>query len=266
MKCTNPNCGGEWIPPPGKSVTVCPFCQEPIASEKKATQSFDSVMDTLIYIKEQHSVDMLLNEKVYTFFADLTRNQLRDEVDLIKQFCEKNVLDCLKAGIGRPDSEHEMAMKRALSKLPKYLQDSPAVTDMLFCFTEALGWTVKSKASSSQLKQLQQSIIGQPLQRKNKSGTEVLDKKHYQIKLDAISNISDSDKADAAYERLAKNKNAPMEIRKEAIEGIMDSDIADELWEEIARDENVSIEIRKEAIESLSDSDIADELWEELAK
>ena len=142
MKCANPNCGGEWIPPPGKSVTVCPFCQEPVASEKKAAQSFDNVVDTLIYIKEQHSIDMLLNGKVYTLFADLTRNQLRDEKDLIKQLCEKGALDCLKVAIGKPDSEHWIAIKSALSKLPKYLQDSPAVTDMLFCFAEALGWKI----------------------------------------------------------------------------------------------------------------------------
>lgn len=163
MKCANPNCGGEWTPPHGKSVTVCPFCQEPVASEKKAAQSFDNVTDTLVYIKEQHGADMLLNGKVYTIFADLTRNQLRDEKDLIKQICEKGALDCLKAAIGKSGSEHEIAIKRALSKLPKYLQDSPSVTDMLFYFAEVLGWkTTKPQpiqTSSTVQNQSQQSKL-----------------------------------------------------------------------------------------------------------
>ncbi|MCL2051835.1 MAG: DUF6273 domain-containing protein [Lachnospiraceae bacterium] len=143
MKCTNPSCGGEWMPPRGKSLTVCPFCQEPIAEEKKASKSLDNVADTLVYIKEQLGVDTLLGGKAYTYFADLTRNQLRDETDLIKQLCDKGALDCLKAAIGKPDTEHENAIKRALSKLPKYLQDSQLVADMLNDFAAALGWQLK---------------------------------------------------------------------------------------------------------------------------
>ena len=150
MKCVNPNCGGEWTPPPGKSVTVCPFCQEPIASEKKPTQSLDNIADTLIYIKEQLGVETLLGEKSYTYFADLTHNQFRDEADLIKQLCDKGALDCLKAAIGKPESEHETALKRALSKLPKYLQDSSAVSDMLHDFASVLGWTIMRQTIAPQ--------------------------------------------------------------------------------------------------------------------
>jgi len=163
MKCTNPNCGGEWKPPPGKSVTVCPFCQEPVVSEKKTAKSFDRVLDTLVYIKEQYSADMLLSEKVCAYFADLTRNQLRDEKDLIKQLCEKGALDCLKMAIGKPASEHELAIKRALAKLPKYLQDSPTVTDMIFCFVEALEWRI-TKPQRLQTQNIVQNQSQQPEQ------------------------------------------------------------------------------------------------------
>ena len=163
MKCINPNCGGEWTPPPGKSVTVCPFCGEPVASEKKPAQSFDNVADTLSFIVEQYSADTLLSGKVYSYFADLTYNQLRDETDLIKQLCEKGALDCLKAAIGKPGSEQENAIKRALSKLPKYLQDSPAVEDMLRNFAAALGWKVGRQ------KNVQQSASNQPIQPKQNS-------------------------------------------------------------------------------------------------
>ena len=153
MKCNNPNCGGEWAPPTGKNVTVCPFCQEPIAGEKKPSQSLDNVTDTLAYIKEQFGVETLLGKKAYTYFADLTHNQLRDDTDLIKQLCDKGALDCMKAAIGKPDTEHEKAIRRALSKLPKYLQDSPTVTDMLHDFAELLEWTIQRHTIAPQPKQ-----------------------------------------------------------------------------------------------------------------
>jgi hypothetical protein len=163
MKCINPNCGGEWMPPCGKSLTVCPFCQEPIVGGKKTAQSFDNLADTLVYIKEQHGVEMLLGEKVYSLFADLTRNQFRDEKELMKQLQEKGALGCLKAAVGKPEPEHEFAIKRALAKLPKYLQDSPAVSNMLLCFAEALGWKILTPryAVQNQLRSGQDAVISQ---------------------------------------------------------------------------------------------------------
>lgn len=69
MKCANPNCDGEWNSARGKNLTLCPFCQEPVAEEKKTPPSFDHVADTLIYIKEQYGVDMLLGKNVAGRFA-----------------------------------------------------------------------------------------------------------------------------------------------------------------------------------------------------
>jgi hypothetical protein len=150
MKCVNPNCGGEWTPPSGKSITVCPFCQKPITKDKIQPQYLDNVVSTLVYIKDNLGVDTLLGEKTYIYFADLTRNLLNDEAELIKQLCSKGALGCLKVVIGKSDSEHELAIRRALSKLPKYLQDSPSVTDMLFDFATALDWTIRPHTDTPQ--------------------------------------------------------------------------------------------------------------------
>ena len=153
MKCNS--CETEWKANSkiSSSITACPFCGAPIANEKKSPRSLDNVTDTLVFIKEQFGVDTLLGDKAYTFFADLTHNQLRDETDLIKQFCDKGALDCLKAAIGNSKPEHELAVKRSLSKLPKYLQDSPVVTDMLHDFTTALGWTIQRQITAPHPKQ-----------------------------------------------------------------------------------------------------------------
>lgn len=157
MKCINPNCGGEWTPPSGKSITVCPFCQEPAADAKKSEPaageknhppSFDNVADTLVYIKERLGPEILLGAKMYTYFADLTHNQFRDETELIKQLGDKGALDCLKAAIGKSASEHEAAIKGALAKLSKYLRDSPAVKDMLHDFAAALGWAERRQTAA----------------------------------------------------------------------------------------------------------------------
>jgi hypothetical protein len=168
MKCANPNCGGEWTPPHGKSLTTCPFCGEAVASEKKSAV-LDNVADTLIYIKEQYGVDTLLCSKVYTYFADLTLGKLRDDTDLIKLLCEKGSLDCLKEVIGKSEKEHENAVKRALVKLPKYLQDSPVVADTLCHFAIALGWNV----SNTKKLEPPQNIVSANVQQPNNSPSVV---------------------------------------------------------------------------------------------
>jgi hypothetical protein len=178
MKYTNPKCGGEWTPPAGKSITVCPFCGEPVAAEKKMVQSFDNVIGTLTYIKDTYGVDALLGKKVYTFFDDLTLNQLRDEKDLTKTLCEKGALDCLKAAIGQPDTEHGKAIKRAIARLPKYLQDAPAVAEMLRNFAEVLGWKlpeaqVAPTPPQPVIQQPQQPTIVQTIDRADTTGGTV---------------------------------------------------------------------------------------------
>ena len=92
------------------------------------------------WVFENFGTDGLLGSKIVSFFADITRNQLRDENELIKILCDKGTLDCLKEATQKSPSERELAVKRAITKLPKFLQGSEDADIMLRQFADVLGW------------------------------------------------------------------------------------------------------------------------------
>ena len=131
------NCKGEWSPPPGITVTECPFCKESFAPTK-VSKSYDSAKDALRFIIETYGVDALLTRNL---FSDIAPN-LVDARDLIKLFMGKGALDVLKGALNSTPSEQGNAVKRALAKLPSYLQNSPEVISLMNDFTEVLSWQV----------------------------------------------------------------------------------------------------------------------------
>ena len=137
MKCGN--CGEKLNITLGKSVNFCSNCGNKITAQSSTTV-IDNVESAFQYIAESFGVEALLGSKVVTIFADITRNQLADEKDLIKFLFDKGALDCLKEAIQKPISEQEISIKRAMAKLPKFLQNSDDADTMLRYFAVALGW------------------------------------------------------------------------------------------------------------------------------
>jgi len=137
MKCEK--CGETLAVTPGKSVNYCSNCGNKVVAQSSAT-AVDSVESALRYIVDNFGADMLLGNKVVTYFADITRGQLRDEKDLIKIFSDKGALDCLKGALQKSVSEQELSLKRAMSALPKFLKNSEDADAMLRSFAVALGW------------------------------------------------------------------------------------------------------------------------------
>ncbi|MDR1704730.1 MAG: DUF6273 domain-containing protein [Clostridiales bacterium] len=81
-----------------------------------------------------------------------------DESELIKILAEKGALGCLKDAITKPDSEREIAVKRAVSKLPRFLNSDEA-NDMLYSFAAALGWKI---TKPQQAVNAQQTVMPRP--------------------------------------------------------------------------------------------------------
>jgi hypothetical protein len=137
MKCHN--CHEEWVVPAGRSHSFCPACGKKL-SFAGTTGGIDSAEAALRYIAEHFGTSELLGSRIVSLFADVAHNQLKDERDLIKILADRGALDCLKAGLGEAASEQEVAIKRAISKLPSFLRSSADVEAMLRSFTAALGW------------------------------------------------------------------------------------------------------------------------------
>jgi DNA-directed RNA polymerase subunit RPC12/RpoP len=151
LKCTK--CGELLDASPGKNVNFCPNCGSKVTA-KPAASVTDSAEAALHHIAETFGADVLLGSKVATYFADVTHNQLRDEKDLIKILQEKGALDCLKEAMQKPVSEQKTAIKRAMSKLPKFLQGSEDAEAMLRGFAAALGWQLPKPQPAPPPKQL----------------------------------------------------------------------------------------------------------------
>ena len=145
MKCIK--CKGEWTPPAGITVTECPFCKESFAPTK-TPKTYDNVRDALGFIVDNYGAEALLTKNLFSDIAPT----LRDERELIKMFKEKGALEVLNGALNSPPSEHDLALKRAVAKLPAYLQNSPEVISLMNDFAEVLNWQT-AKLWSPQLSQ-----------------------------------------------------------------------------------------------------------------
>jgi hypothetical protein len=143
MKCIN--CKGEWSPPPGVTVTECPFCKESFAPTK-VSKAYETAKDALIFIADTYGAEALLTKNL---FSDIAPN-LTEERELVKLFMDKGALEVLKSALNSSPSEQESAIKRGISKLPSYLQNSPDVISMMNDFVSALKWQVTELWSPQQ--------------------------------------------------------------------------------------------------------------------
>jgi hypothetical protein len=138
MKCIS--CKGEWTPPPGKTVTECPFCKESLTQNKTPT-TYDNAKDALRFIADTYGAEALLTKSLFSDIAPT----LNDERELIKIFRDKGALEVLKGALNAPPSEKEIAIKRAAAKLPAFM-DKEAIFSMLYDFAGALGWPISKPA------------------------------------------------------------------------------------------------------------------------
>lgn len=139
MKCIN--CKGDWTSPSGITITECPFCKKPI-DPTKASKIFENPKEALCFITQIYGAEALLTKN---YFSDIAPN-LRDERELIKIFREKGVLDILNGALKSSESDQILAIKRAIGKLPSYLQNSTEAISLMNDFVYALSWNIPSSS------------------------------------------------------------------------------------------------------------------------
>ena len=166
MKCSK--CGKKLDITPGKSVNFCSNCGNKVAVQ--SVESIDSADAALRYIADNFGADTLLGSKIVSCFADITRSQFKDEKDLIKILSDKGALECLKEATQQPVSEQEISIKRAMTKLPTFLQDSEYADIMLRSFAAALGWQLQKPQTVPHHPIVQQ----QPIQQQTVQQTQKL--------------------------------------------------------------------------------------------
>lgn len=155
MKCATCSSSWEVNRAMSRGMTACPFCGANITNETEKT-FFNKSKDALMFIADTYGSDVLLGKQIVNYFPDLAPS-LKDEKDLIRVVAKSGALEVLKSNLQASQSEKEIAVKQAVSKLPAYM-DKTVVETLIREFAIALGWQLSSFVQVS-YEQPQQGLI-----------------------------------------------------------------------------------------------------------
>jgi hypothetical protein len=138
MKCANPKCGGEWTPPLGQSITVCPFCQERIVGNS-GWQFFDNTKDLLAFITAEYGNDALFGRKHFSDHSDPLMPEWQK--DLVKDAFKYGAVKFLQDNVNSEEQYKERAVKQAVGKLVTERRTAREDAErVIWEFTNALVW------------------------------------------------------------------------------------------------------------------------------
>ena len=140
MKCNK--CGSEWKTDASRSasITVCPFCQEKIVTEKSSDwQFFDNTKELLAFIATEYGNDALFDRK---YFSDHTLPSMpHGQKNLVKQAFKCGAIKILQDNLNSDQAHKKIAVKQAVSKLvDTYASAKEAAERVVWEFTNAIGW------------------------------------------------------------------------------------------------------------------------------
>jgi hypothetical protein len=140
MKCNR--CNAEWQVDASRSasITVCPFCQEKIITEKSSEwKFFDKTEELLKFVAEEYGSDALFGKK---YFSDHTSPLMQQgQKNLVKQAFECGAVEIIKNNVNSDQQHKEIAVKQAVAKLiDTYASSTEAAQRVIWEFTNALGW------------------------------------------------------------------------------------------------------------------------------
>jgi len=152
MKCKK--CNGEWTPPPGKSITVCPFCAEPVAKITDIEPT-DNVIKTLA---QQYGDEVLLDSKLTSLVADTLMNkepQLFKRLRLaINEKVPKKLHDLKSVSV----QEREIGIRHISSRLTEdYGTEAEKAYEIVNYFGAAFGYEPVSAPNMKQSYQISQT-------------------------------------------------------------------------------------------------------------
>jgi len=137
MKCSK--CEGEWTPPPGRSVTVCPFCGENLKSSLR-NESSNNVVETIIH---QYGEEILFDPRRFLALIDdfiPKEEQLRSRLRLAINEKVPQKLAELKS-VTEQDREYRMKFM-AKQFIDTYDMAMETACKIVNYFADALGYNL----------------------------------------------------------------------------------------------------------------------------
>ena len=160
MKCNK--CNAEWQVDASRSasITVCPFCQEKIETEKASGwKYFDNTKELLEYIAAEYGNDALFGRK---YFSDHSSPMMpQGQKNLVKQAFDCGAVKIIQDNANADQAHKEIAVKQAIGKLiDNYGTSKDFAEKVIWEFTNAIGWGMSEPtgrtAPPPQPQQLQQ--------------------------------------------------------------------------------------------------------------
>lgn len=135
MKCQS--CQAEFAPPPGKSLSNCPFCGNPLV--KPVSKKGKTFAETLGLIAEEQGDSILQDERVMRLFTDYMPAG-KGELHFLRSAFECSVPQKLAAACGKPVEEQQVVMARCVKQLTEINVAEKIAEDYLWVLAGAMGW------------------------------------------------------------------------------------------------------------------------------
>ncbi|MCL2186097.1 MAG: formylglycine-generating enzyme family protein [Treponema sp.] len=146
MKCVH--CENEWKINEKNSATMtkCPFCGEnPQVREDQ--QSFENSKDALAAIYKKFGADVLLGEKLKSYFPDFMPSASKSIKKLVNSVYDSGASKILKQNLNSSQEDKERAVKIAIRNLTEDFVALEIAENIIFEFINALGWQIAIPAS-----------------------------------------------------------------------------------------------------------------------
>ncbi|MCL2186859.1 MAG: formylglycine-generating enzyme family protein [Treponema sp.] len=142
MKCVH--CEMEWS---GNekitaSITKCPFCGEN-PNEKEEKTSYENTKDALVAIYKKFGADVLLGEKLKSYFSDFMPSASKSIKKLVNSVYDSGASKILKQNINSSQEDKERAVKIAVRNLTEDFVMPEIAENIIFEFIGALGWQIE---------------------------------------------------------------------------------------------------------------------------
>ncbi|MCL2087713.1 MAG: DUF6273 domain-containing protein [Oscillospiraceae bacterium] len=145
MKCNK--CGEKVAVQPGKSANFCSNCGNKIEAEKsKSWKYFDNTKELLEYVAAEYGNDVLFGRK---YFSDHTSTMMsKGQKNILNQAFDCGAAKILQNNITADQANKEIAVKQAVKKLTELMFSQEAAEQIIWEFTNAIGWGMVEPKSS----------------------------------------------------------------------------------------------------------------------
>jgi len=142
MKCVH--CENEWKVNEKNSATMtkCPFCGEN-PNEKEEKTSYENTKDALNAIYKKFGADVLLGEKLKSYFSDFAPSVSSGDKRLVYAVYEMGAAKVLKNNLNASKEDKEAAVKVAIQRLTEAHFSFDSAAEIIFEYVYALGWQIE---------------------------------------------------------------------------------------------------------------------------